>query len=90
MQLLLENVDRTCLLEIILWPKEGKRDLLAVGLDRRHAGLCVRPPRTAKLGPSIQSALYTLRKEDQSGFKMLLLDYQNVLIESLLKDRFSG
>jgi hypothetical protein len=24
------------------------------------------------------------------AFKMLLLDYQNVLIESLLKDRFSG
>jgi hypothetical protein len=25
-----------------------------------------------------------------SAFNMLLLDYQNVLIESLLKDRFSG
>jgi len=72
----------------------GGRDRLQVGwrgMNQLHHN------PTTKVGfynPSAthQHRLETLRLTDR-GHKtsiMLLLDYQNVLIESLLKDRFNG
>ena len=37
-----------------------------------------------------QTSFAAPTQQQKQDFKMLLLDYQNVLIESLLKDRFSG
>lgn len=46
-------------------------------------------PKTTPLSASLKSHLYLFNCYENCSFTMLLLDYHNVLIQSLLTERFS-